>query len=178
MEVCNERNCMHRSMCMLGKLYWWTITASKKNKNVVMIEVYWSKLCLYFTIITPSSMPPGTKSGPGQALIWQIFGFVKSKIDGENAVFWTKKWCDLQKKRKKKKVFRLHMLISQCHFDGPAEANGLPEAHGPIKAHGPRGHCTPLPPLLAALPVSIDNTQNYILRHCLPDYPGKQPEFC
>ena len=29
------------------------------------------------------------------------------------------------------------MLISQCHFDGPAEANGLPEAHGP------RGHCTP-----------------------------------
>ena len=34
------------------------------------------------------------------------------------------------------------MLISQCHFDGPAEANGLPEAHGP------RGYCTPLTPPL------------------------------
>ena len=31
------------------------------------------------------------------------------------------------------------MLISQGHFDGPAEANGLPDAHGP------RGHCTPCP---------------------------------
>ena len=38
------------------------------------------------------------------------------------------------------------MLISQYHFDGPAEANSLPEARGPPKVHGPRGHCTPLPP--------------------------------
>ena len=29
------------------------------------------------------------------------------------------------------------MLISQCHFDGPAEADGLPEAHGPLKPMGP-----------------------------------------
>ena len=34
------------------------------------------------------------------------------------------------------------MLISQYHFDGPAEADGFPEAHGPPKAHGFRGHCT------------------------------------
>ena len=61
--------------------------------------------------------------------------------------FFRSKLGDLQKK--KKKVFRFHMLISQCHFDGPlssswalcwaAEANGLPEAHGP------RGHCPPCP---------------------------------
>ena len=42
------------------------------------------------------------------------------------------------------------MLISQCHFDGPAESMGPPEAygfpHGPPKVLGPRGHCTPLPP--------------------------------
>ena len=48
------------------------------------------------------------------------------------------------------------MLISQCHFDGPAEADGLPEVHGPPKAHGPpkfhglRGHSPPAP-LSAAL---------------------------
>ena len=35
------------------------------------------------------------------------------------------------------------MLISQCHFDGPAEADGLPEAHGPPKVHGLRGHSPP-----------------------------------
>ena len=35
------------------------------------------------------------------------------------------------------------MLISQYHFDGPAEADGLPETHGPPKAHGSRGHSTP-----------------------------------
>ena len=28
------------------------------------------------------------------------------------------------------------MLISQCHFDGPAEADGLPKAHGPLKPMG------------------------------------------
>ena len=52
--------------------------------------------------------------------------------------------------KKKKKVFRLHMLISQFHFIGPpfklAEANGLPEACGSSKVHGPWGHCPPLPP--------------------------------
>ena len=57
----------------------------------------------------------GTKSGPGPAQIRRISGFVKSKIDGENAVVWSKD--DVISK--KKKVFRLHMLIFQCHFDGP-----------------------------------------------------------
>ena len=51
------------------------------------------------------------------------------------------------------------MLISECHSDGPsagtAEASGPSEAHGPHKVHGPRGHCTPLPPILVALAVSI-----------------------
>ena len=29
------------------------------------------------------------------------------------------------------------MLISQCQFDEPAKANGLPEVHGSPKVHGP-----------------------------------------
>ena len=41
-----------------------------------------------------------TKVGPEPAHIWRIYGFVKSKIDKENAVTWSKKWCDLQKKNK------------------------------------------------------------------------------
>ena len=46
----------------------------------------------------------------------------------------------------KKKVFRPHMLISQCHFDGPsagpAEANGL---MGPLKSMGPGALYPPAP---------------------------------
>ena len=79
----------------------------------------------------------GPKVGPRRAQIWRNSGFVESKIDGENAAVWSEKWCDLQTKRKKaftknltvfpveirwspkKKVFDLHMLIFQCHFDGP-----------------------------------------------------------
>ena len=62
-----------------------------------------------------------------------------------------------QKKKKKKKVFRLHMLISQCHFDGPPlELMGplKPKAFlkpmGPLKSMGPEV-ILPLPPLSAAL---------------------------
>ena len=41
----------------------------------------------------------GTKSGPGPAQIRRISGFVKSKIDGENAVVWSKD--DVISKKKK-----------------------------------------------------------------------------
>ena len=34
-------------------------------------------------------MAPGTISGPGPAQISWISGFVKSKIDGENAAVWS-----------------------------------------------------------------------------------------
>ena len=33
----------------------------------------------------------GPKVGSGPAQIWRISGFVKSKIDGENAVVWSEK---------------------------------------------------------------------------------------
>ena len=57
-------------------------------------------------------------------------------------------------KKTKTKVFRPHMLITQCHFDGPLSnswarwivVEPLPEAHGPPKVNGTRGHCIPLPP--------------------------------
>ena len=52
------------------------------------------------------------------------------------------------------------MLISQCHFDGPAKANGLHEAHGP------RGHCTPLPPLSVAL--TVRGTQISAIQKIVP----------
>ena len=74
----------------------------------------------------------------------------------------------ISKKQKKNKqrssVF--HILISQCHFDGPSESHGpsagpheanephdgTPEAHGPPdgppKVHGPRGHFPPAPRLI------------------------------
>ena len=50
------------------------------------------------------------------------------------------------KKKQKKKVFRLHMLISQCHFDGPPlELMGPLKPMGPLKSIGP-GVILPLPP--------------------------------
>ena len=64
---------------------------------------------------------------------------------------------DVISKKKKGKVFRLHMLISQCHFDVPflsAEANGFLEAHEPPKILEPLGHCPPCPPLSVALAVT------------------------
>ena len=67
-------------------------------------------------------------------------------------------------KNKKKRSSVFHMLISQCHLDGPSEAHGPsagppeingphdgpPQAHGPPKVHGPRDHCPLLPPLVGA----------------------------
>ena len=32
-QVCNERNRMHRNMCLLEKLYQWAINASKSNQE-------------------------------------------------------------------------------------------------------------------------------------------------
>ena len=66
-----------------------------------------------------------------------------------------------EKKKKEKRPSIFHIVISQCHFDGPSEAYGLyagppearephdrpPEAHKPPKVHGPRGHCPPAPSL-------------------------------
>ena len=57
----------------------------------------------------------------------------------------------ISEKKKRSSVF--HILISQCHFDGPSEAHGPSagplEASGPLdgppKIHGPRSHCLPLP---------------------------------
>ena len=40
----------------------------------------------------------GPKVGPGPTQICRISGFVKSNIDGENAVVWSEKRCDLKKK--------------------------------------------------------------------------------
>ena len=40
----------------------------------------------------------GPKMGPGRAQICRNSGFVKSKIDGENATVWSEKRCDLKKK--------------------------------------------------------------------------------
>ena len=31
--VCNEQNCMHQSMCLIWKLYQWTINTSKSNQE-------------------------------------------------------------------------------------------------------------------------------------------------
>ena len=112
----------------------------------------------------------GSKVGPGPSQIWRISGFVKSKTDGENGAVWSEKRGDLQRKKKglhrnsngfsgspkKKKVFRLHMLISQCHFDGPPlelmgpllgslKPTASLKSMGPLM--GPRGHFPPCPPL-------------------------------
>ena len=86
--------------------------------------------------------------------------------------FWLK-LGDLIKKKKKvftkilmvfpvgirKKVFRLHMLFSQCHFDGPLSSSGAlcwarwsqqPSWSLYRPLHEPRGHCPPLPPSFGA----------------------------
>ena len=133
--------------------------------------------------------------GPGLAQRWRIYDFVKSKIDGENALIWSEKWCDLKKKglhrnpngffrsklgNLKKKRFSgftcwdylvsFQWVLSRAHrpYAGPAKANGLPEVHwlphGPPKVHGLRGHCTSLPPLLAALAISYPKN-NMNIRH-------------
>ena len=67
--------------------------------------------------------------GPGPAQIWRISGFVNSKTDGENAAVLSELLFDLQKK---KKVFRPHMLISQCHFDGPLSNPWAPGSLYPL----------------------------------------------
>ena len=63
---------------------------------------------------------------------------------------------DLISKTNKKRSSVFHILISQCHFDGPSEAHELSagplEANGPHdgppKIHGPRDHCPTQPPLV------------------------------
>ena len=116
--------------------------------------------------------------GPGSAQITRISGFVNLKTDGENATVFSGLSCDLKKKglqgkipqfsqdfdviskknNKKKRSSVFHILISQCHFDGPSEAHGhsarLPEANRPHdgppdgtpKVHRSRGRWFPLPP--------------------------------
>ena len=141
-----------------------------------MIELYWSKMCLLYSYYPVSSAAEDQKWA-GASSNMTDFRFCEVQNRREKCCSLDRKMMWSPKKKRKKKVFRLHMLISQCHFDGPAEANGLPEPHGPPKAHVPRGHCTSLPPLSAALPVSIDNTQHYILRHCLPIIQGCNQNF-
>ena len=114
--------------------------------------------------------------GPWPAQKLRIFGFVNSEADGKNVTVLSQFLCDLKKKRKglqgnmspfsqdfgviskiknKKRSSVFHILISQCHFDGPSEAHGPsagpPEANGPHdkppKVHEPWGHCPPAPPL-------------------------------
>ena len=52
--------------------------------------------------------------------------------------------------KKKKKVFGLKMLISQCHFDWPLPTHGpsagLPEANEPHGSLKPMGHGVIVPP--------------------------------
>ena len=68
--------------------------------------------------------------------------------------------------KKKKKVFRLHMLISQCHFNGPPlelmgrlNPTAFLKPMDPLKSMG-TGVILPLPPFSAALK-SYKN--NYLL---------------
>ena len=61
------------------------------------------------------------------------------------------------------------MLIFQCHFHGPPEANGPmmgpPEAYGAPKVHGP-GVVVPPCPLSEALPVfTVPVSINLLPRH-------------
>ena len=113
-------------------------------------------LRLVFCISMPYQGRREPNMGPGSAQILQISGFVKSKTNGQNATDLSGFWCDLQKKRSS--VF--HVLISQCHFDGPCA--GPPQANGPHdgppwspwapKVNEPWGHCPPCPPLLGLGP--------------------------
>ena len=121
--------------------------------------------------------------------MWRNCGFVRSKIDGENAAVWSEKWCDLKKKRsfpkfqrffqpkssdlKNKKVFSkistvfpveiklLSCDFNQCHLDGPPL-----ELMSPLNSMGPRVIVPPAPPLVGpALSVVVleqfgqDNSQ-------------------
>ena len=56
--------------------------------------------------VGPSQRCREQNVGPGRAQMWRNCGFVKSKIDGENAADWSKKWCDLQKKKVSRKFQR------------------------------------------------------------------------
>ena len=101
--------------------------------------------------------------GPGPTQIWRSSGFVKSKIDKENAAVWSEKWCDLQKK----KVFTeiLTVFLAEIKWSQKKRSSpkfwrffrwafhfsmyfqwALSRAYGPPKLHGPRDHCPPLPP--------------------------------
>ena len=118
--------------------------------------------------------------GPWPAQKLRIFGFVNSKTDGKNATVLSQFLCDLKKKKSsgkhvtvfsgfrcdlqnKKRSSVFHILISQCHFDGPSEAHGPsaepPEANEPHdeppKVHEPWGHCPPAPPLSLALLATV-----------------------
>ena len=124
----------------------------------------------------------GVERGSGPAQICRIYGFVKFKTNKKMPQFrpkydviskkrkkaFTKIWRVFPAKnrcfpkKKKKKVFELHMLISQRHFDGPP------------KHHGPRGHCLPWPPLggpastvtsMLRLNYSVLTMMHYV--HCL-----------
>ena len=114
--------------------------------------------------------------GPGSAQILRISRFVNSKTYGEYATVLSgfdgipppkkglhgkmPQFCldyDLISKTKKRSsVF--HILISQCHFDGPSEAHapsaGPLEGNGPHdrppKIHGPWDHCPTLSSALQA----------------------------
>ena len=105
--------------------------------------------------------------GPGPAQIWRNSGFVKSKIDDENAAVWSAKWCNLQKK-KRSSTKTLTVFLAEIKWSPPQkQKRSSPKfwrffrwafhfsmyfgwvpsrAHGPPKFHGPRGHCPPLPP--------------------------------
>ena len=128
-----------------------------------------------FGICNSYTGAPEPNVGPGSAQILSISGFVNSKTNGENATVLFGFGCDLQKKGlqgkmpqffqdfdmipPQKRCLVFHILISQCHFDGPSKAHepsagppeaksphdGPPEAQGP--PDGPQGNCPPCPPL-------------------------------
>ena len=62
----------------------------------------WSTAITYCSFLSHSSNMQGRREpnvGPTPAQMWRNCGFVKSKTDGENAVVWSEKWCDLKKKK-------------------------------------------------------------------------------
>ena len=91
----------------------------------------------------------GRRAPPAQLL--RISGFVNSKTDGKMLQFCTN--FDVFSKKKRYSFF--HMLISQCHFDGPSEP-----LLGPLKPTGPmmgRGVIVPPAPPLVALDISTSS---------------------
>ena len=114
---------------------------------------------------------PRAERGPGDSSMWRNCGFVKTKIDGENAfclvrkMMWSPKKIDLLRNfngfpvpnqvisKKKRSSLKLQWFFRPKSSCLPATSMGLSLLnviwiHGSPKLHEPRGHCPPCPPLV------------------------------